>query len=171
MADQPRQKANAILLHIGGNGPIFLRAEQIDLAFAVNNQPQRDRLHPPGRLCARQLAPQNRGKREAYQIIQRATRAIRINQIMVEVAGPRHRLRHRGLGNGVKGNALYPLRKRLFLRQNFLDVPTNGLALTIRVSRKDQRVRPLGFISNRFELLGFIRIGFPCHRKAIVRIN
>ena len=42
------------------DGPVFARAEDLDLGFALADQAQRDRLHPPGAAAAGQLAPQHR---------------------------------------------------------------------------------------------------------------
>ena len=63
--DEARGEGRAVLLHARGDRPIFLRAERLDLALAVDDQAQRDRLHAAGRLGAGQLAPQHRRQREA----------------------------------------------------------------------------------------------------------
>ena len=104
--DQPREELGPVLLHVGGDRPIFLRAEQLDLALAVDDQAQRDRLHAAGRLGAGQLAPQHRRQREADQIIERAAGAIGVDQILIELARMRHRLEHGRLGDRVEGHAL-----------------------------------------------------------------
>ena len=93
--------------------PIFLRPEDLDLALAVDDQAQRDRLHPARRLGAGQLAPQDRRQREADQIIERAARPVGVDQILIERARPRHRLGHRRLGDGVEGHPLDLGRQRL----------------------------------------------------------
>ena len=85
-ADQPGEELGAVGLHRGGDAPIFLRAEQLDLALAIDDQAQRDRLDAARRLGAGQLAPQHRREREADQIIERAARPIGVDQILVERA-------------------------------------------------------------------------------------
>ena len=104
--DQPRGEARAVLLERRGDRPIFLRPEHLDLALAVDDQAQRDRLHAARRLGAGQLAPQHRRQREADQIIERAARAVGVDQILIELARMLHRLGHRRLGDRVEGDAL-----------------------------------------------------------------
>ena len=81
---QPAGEALAVLLEGGADRPIFLRLEDLDLALAVDDQPKRDRLHAAGRLRAGKLAPQDRRKGEADQIIERAPRPVGVDQILIE---------------------------------------------------------------------------------------
>src|SRR5690242_9786913 len=62
--------------------PVFARLEYLDLGFALADQAQRNRLHATGRAAARQFAPQHRRKREPDQIIECATRQIRLDQLV-----------------------------------------------------------------------------------------
>ena len=94
--DQPRGEGLAVGFERRRDLPIFLRPEQLDLALAVDDQAQRHRLHPARRLGAGKLAPQDRRQREADQIIERAARAIGVDQILIELARVLHRLGHRG---------------------------------------------------------------------------
>ena len=50
-------------------------------------------------------------------------------------------------------------------------MPRYCFALAVRVGRQDQTVSRLGKVGNRLELLGFVRVVFPLHRKAIVRVH
>ena len=59
VAHETSDEADPVMLHIGDDRPIFLRAEHLDLAFAVNHKPQRHGLDAAGRFRARQLAPQH----------------------------------------------------------------------------------------------------------------
>ena len=53
--------------------PVFAGAERLDLHLAVDDDPERDRLHAAGGFRAGQLAPQDRREREAHlKVIQRA---------------------------------------------------------------------------------------------------
>ena len=65
--------------------PIFLGAEQLDLALAIDDQAQRHRLDAAGRFRAGQLAPQHRREGEADEIIERAAGAVGVDQILVEL--------------------------------------------------------------------------------------
>src|SRR3546814_4892282 len=77
---KPRIERLSARLHGGGDGPVFLRAEGLDLALAVNDKTQRDRLHAACRFRAGQLAPQHRRQVESDQIIKRAAGAIGVDQ-------------------------------------------------------------------------------------------
>ncbi|MCY1172532.1 hypothetical protein D9M73_126680 [compost metagenome] len=57
--DEAGLERRAVMLHVGGDRPIFLRAEGLDLALTADDQAQRDRLHTARRLGTGQLAPQN----------------------------------------------------------------------------------------------------------------
>ncbi len=86
--------------------PVFPGDEFLDFELAVAYQPQRHRLHPPGRARARQLAPQHRRQGEADQIVERAAGEIGIHQRLVDGAGMLHRLGDRLLGDGVEDHPL-----------------------------------------------------------------
>ncbi len=120
---QPRGERRAVMLKGGGHRPIFLGAERLDLALALDDQPQRDRLHPPRRFGAGQLAPQHRRERKPDQIIERAARAVSVDQIGIERARMLHRLGHGRLGNRVEGHAFDRLGQCLFGAQHFLHMP------------------------------------------------
>ena len=169
--DQPRREWRAIGLEARHHRPIFLRPEQLDLALAVDDQAQRDRLHPPRRLGAGELAPQDRREREPDQIIERAAGAVGVDQILVECTRLRHRLEHRALCDRVEGNPLNMRRQRLFLAQHFLDVPADCLTLAVGIGGEDQRVGLSGLVGDRLQLLGLVGVGFPVHREAVVGID
>ena len=164
-------EGRAVLLHGGSDRPIFLRAKRLDLTLAIDDQAKRDRLNAAGGLGAGQLAPQHRREREADEIVERAAGAVRVDQIGIELTRVRHRLSHRGLGDGVEGDAIDLLGQRLALRQHFLDVPADRLPLSIRVGGEDQAVGILGEIGDRLQLLGLVGVIFPFHRKAGVGID
>ena len=50
-AGQARRELGAVRLRGGGDAPIFLRLEQLDLAFAIDDQPQRNGLNAAGGFC------------------------------------------------------------------------------------------------------------------------
>ena len=103
---QPREEGRAGMFQPRNDRPIFLRFEGLDLTLAIDDDAQRHRLDAACRFRARQLAPQHRGKGEADEIIERATGAIGVDQILVERTRGGHRLGHRRLGDGVEGDAV-----------------------------------------------------------------
>ena len=88
------------------NGPVFLRAERLDLHLALDDQAQADRLHAPRRFRSRQLAPQHRRQVEPHQIIQRAACQIGAHQFHIHFARVLHRLGDGGFGDRVEHHAL-----------------------------------------------------------------
>ena len=159
------------MLQIGYDRPIFLRAEQLDLALAIDDHAQRHRLHAARRFGTRQLAPQHGRKRKANQIVQCTARAIGVDQVLVERARGSHCGLHRRFGDGVEGDALHLGGQRLFLGKNFAHVPADRLALTVGVGRKDQPVGVLRRIGDGFELLCLVGVVFPLHREPLVGVH
>src|SRR3546814_19586135 len=62
---KPRIERISARLPGGGDGPVFLREEGLDLALAVNDTTQRDRLHA---ACRFQIARAS-GRAEVYQYL------------------------------------------------------------------------------------------------------
>ena len=56
---QPGFKCLPTLFHLRCYRPIFLWLENLDFAFPLDDQTERDRLHTAGGFCARKLAPQD----------------------------------------------------------------------------------------------------------------
>ena len=117
--------------------PVLARPEGLDRDFAFADQPQRDRLHPPGRAGARKLAPQHRREREPHQIVEGAARLVGVDEVVVEVARGGHRLQHRALGDfgehhPLDGDAV----QQAAPLQHVQDVPRDRLALAVRVGRE-----------------------------------
>ena len=169
--DQLGGEVGAVMRHLSGDRPVLLGLERLDLAFAIDDQAQRDRLHAARRLGAGQLAPQHRGKREAEQVIERAAGEVGVDEVLVELARGLHRLGHRLLGDGIEGDALHVLRKRLTLGQQLPDMPGNRLTLTIGVGGEDQAVGLLGKVGDRLHLLALVAVQLPIHREVLVRAD
>src|SRR3546814_644553 len=67
---KPRIERLSARLHGGGDGPVFLRAEGLDLALAVNDQTPRDTRPADRRFRAGPLAPTTRRQVAPSQMIQ-----------------------------------------------------------------------------------------------------
>ena len=161
IAQQPGFEPLPFMLHIGFDRPIFLGLKSLDFALAFDDQAERNRLHPTGRLSPRQFAPQHGRQRETNEIIKRPPRKICFDQIDIQFARFGHRLKHGGFGNRVKSDALNVLRQCFFLGQHFLHMPTDRLALPVRVGREDEAVCLLRLVGDRFQLFGFVSVIIP----------
>jgi acetyl-CoA/propionyl-CoA carboxylase biotin carboxyl carrier protein len=77
-----------------------------------------------------------------------------VNQLHVDVARGGHSGLHRGLGDGVEGDAFDALAlQRLLLIQRLEHVPGNRLAFAIRVGCEDQMVSVLHRVGDGFDVL------------------
>src|SRR3546814_20884931 len=74
-SDETRQELRPVRLQGRRDAPIFLCPEQLDLALAIDDQAERHRLHPAGRLGAGTLAPHKRliarasGRERGYKYV------------------------------------------------------------------------------------------------------
>ena len=169
MGDQSRQEGRPFGGHIGFDGPVFLGPKLLDFDLAVDDQPERDGLHPSCRAGTGQLAPQHRRQVEADQIIQRPARQIGIDQFHVDLTRIGHGLGHGRAGDGVEGDALDGLvLERLLPVQGFQDMPADGLTFAIRVGRQDQTIRRFHCRSDIGQAFGRLGIDLPFHREVVV---
>jgi hypothetical protein len=141
--------------------PVLLAYEALDLGLAVADEPKRHGLHTAGRARARQLAPQHRRKREAYQIVERAARQIGIDQRPVDLARVGHCLHHGLLGDGVEDDAADGLvLDRALCLQHLQHMPGDRLALAVGVGGENEAV---GFPDRRGDVTETLRRR-PVHR-------
>ena len=169
--DQPRVELAAVLLQFGDHRPVFVGAEMLDLDLAVDDQPQRDRLHAARAFRAGQAAPQHGRQREAIEIVERTAREIGVDQRLVELARGLHRIGHRLFGDRVERHPVDLGGQRLALRQQLAHVPRNRLALAVGVGREDQPVGALRRVADFLEALLLVAIEFPVHREILVRAH
>ena len=154
------------------DGPEFLAPEDLDFGFALADQAQRDGLHAAGRPRSRQLAPQHRRQGEADKIIERAARQIGVDQFTVQFARMIERRLDRVLGDFVEHDALYlDVLERVVLVQDFADVPGNGLAFAVGVSREIQFVGAFDGAGDRLDVLFRPGVDFPVHFEVGVRAH
>ena len=155
---------------LGGERPIFLGLEGLDLGFAVADEAERHRLHPAGRAGAGQLPPQHRGEGEADEVVERPAGEIGVDQRPVDLARMAHGVEHGFLGHGVEHHALdRDLVQGLLAVQHLIDVPGDGLALAIGVGGEDQLVRPLHRLGDLVQPLRRLGLHVPMHLEVLVR--
>ena len=66
--------------------PVLLRLERCDLALALHDQADGDRLDTTGRQARANLAPQQRAERVADQAIEDAPRLLGVDEVVVDLA-------------------------------------------------------------------------------------
>ena len=155
----------------GMDGPVLARLEGLDLHLAVDDQAQADGLDAARRLCARQLAPQDRRQLEPHQIIQRAARQIGVDQRLVDLARLGHRLGHGGLGDGVEGHAADRAALLQGRGQRLQQVPADRLALAVGVGGQNQRLVVLQRVLDRLEVLAAVGRDLPFHVEIMVGVD
>src|SRR5207247_1114123 len=79
--------------------PVFLGHELFDLALAIGDELQRNRLHAAGAQAAADLVPEQRADLVADEAIEHAARALRVDHLLVDVLRVLERLEDRLLGD------------------------------------------------------------------------
>ncbi len=124
-----------------GDVPVFFGDETLDFRLAVTDETERHGLYAAGRARTRQLAPENRRKVEADEIVKRAAGEIGVHQRRVDVARIGHGIEHGLLGDGVEDDALDRLvADHFLLLQKVEHMPRNRFPLAIRVGCEKQAV-------------------------------
>jgi hypothetical protein len=77
-------------------GPVFLGAERLALALAIDDYPERHRLHAPRADSALDLVPQKRAELVADQPVEHPPRLVGVEQVAIELRGIGDRLFDRG---------------------------------------------------------------------------
>ncbi len=133
------QGAELQLAQLGGDCPVLLRVERLDLALALHHQPHRHALHAPSRQAALHLAPQQRAELIAHQPVEHTPRLLRLDAVHVD--GPR--LGEGGadgrLGDLLEDDALGARRVHF---GRLAHVPGDGLALAVGVGGQEDLVGP-----------------------------
>nr|CRL79195.1 hypothetical protein CPGR_05191 [Mycolicibacterium malmesburyense] len=123
-------------VEFGGDVPVPRAAEGHPFAFALHDDPRRDRLHAAGRQFGRDLLPQHRADLVAVQPVQDSAGLLRVDQVVVQVAGV--------LGGGPDGRfgdlvEHHPL-DRYARFERLEQMPGDGLALAVAVRGQVQLV-------------------------------
>ncbi len=128
-------------LEPGGQRPVLLGLEALDLPLALADQPQGHRLHPSGRQAAPHRLPQERAHLVAHQPVQDAAGLLGVDLLLVDPARMGDGLGHALLGDLVEHGPLdLPGLSALVLYLGG-NVPGDGLALAVRVGGDEY---PLG---------------------------
>ena len=103
---EPRLERLAVLLQVGGNGPVLLRDELPDFFLALDDQPQRHGLHPTGRQAGLDALPEHRRGLVADQTVEHAPGLLRVDFALIDVERVGERFRDRVLRDLVEQHPL-----------------------------------------------------------------
>ena len=84
---EPCLEGLAVLLQVGRDGPVLLRHELPDFLLALDDQPQRDSLHPPRRQAGLDAFPEHGRGLVADQAVEDAPRLLGVDFALIDVEG------------------------------------------------------------------------------------
>ena len=138
------------------HGPVLDRDERLDLALALADDPQGDRLHAPGRKAPPDLLPEQVRDLVADEPVDDAARLLGVHEPAIDLAGGFHRGEDRLLGDLVEADAAELRLSRTGL-QRLLEVPGDRLALAVGVGGEVDGVGGLGRLLELVDRLLFAR--------------
>ena len=152
--------------------PVFAGAEGLDLRFPLADQPERNRLHPPGAAAARQLAPEHGGEGEADEVIERPPCEIGFDQLLIEIPRVGNGGADRAPGDLVEGDpANIDALERPPILQHRADVPGDRLAFPVGVGRQIEGAGALQSFGDRGHLPDAALVGLPIHGEILLRTD
>src|SRR5207253_7236688 len=101
LAEEPGIKSRR-LAEVSVDCPVFLLFEGLNFALAVNNQPQRNGLHAPGRESAANFVPQQGRDLISHKAVEHAPCLLRVDKIAVDIARMLESFLHSPLGDLVE---------------------------------------------------------------------
>ncbi len=120
--------------HVGGDFPVLLGDEILDLAFPVGDEPDCDGLHPPGAQVPRaDFFPEKRAQLVAHHAVQKAPGLLSVDHVHVDRTGLGERFLDRAVGDFVES---HPPNAVLVQAQGLLQMPGDGFAFPVRVGRQ-----------------------------------
>src|SRR5439155_15976813 len=130
--------------------PVLLRLERKDLALAVHDEPERDRLDAAGGESIPDLLPEEARHRVADEPVHDAPRLLRVHEVLVDIARVLEGLLDRGRSDLVEGDA-----PKLGLRDldEVGEVPGDGLAFAVEVGGEPDMVGGLRLAAERSGVL------------------
>ena len=144
------------------------RHEILDLALAFYDKADSHRLHTSCAQARDDLFPQDRRELEAYDTIHYAASLLRVDKVVVNIAGMVDRLQDGLLGGVVERDTAHLLLRQL---EHLLDMPCDGLSLAVGVARQPDLVGLERLFAQRCNQLLFILIYHIIRRIAIGKVN
>ena len=148
--------------------PVLLRYEGVDLALAVDDQPYRHALHPPGREAAADLAADQRAELVADQPIDDAACLLRVHQVQVDAARIGEGLVDGALGDLAEGHAADLVSAQAGVLG---DVPGDRLTLAIEVGGQPDQVGASRLVGQLVQLLAPILQRHVAGLEVVVHVH
>ncbi len=169
VAVEPRLERRRILSSEARvEGPVFFGAECLALALAVDDYPERHRLHAPGADSALDLVPQQRAELVAHQPIEHPARLVGVEQVVIELRGIGDRLFDGGGRDFMQQDAAD---LGLGLAEMLGDMPRDGLAFAVGVAGEVDVFLALGGALDLAENLLFALDCDEIGRKIVLDID
>src|SRR5207237_1081922 len=163
---------DAVLLAVEVDRPVFLALELLDLQLALDDEAQCRALHPSRRQSPADLLPQQRRKVEADEVVERAARLLRVDELHRDGARMFHRILDGTLGDLVENHALELLVLQHLARlEDLRKMPGDGLALTVRVRGEQYRVRMLDGLGDGIHMPLVALYELVLHAEVVVGID
>ena len=131
----------AVVFQQGVQRPVLLGDEVLDLLLPVCHQTHGHRLHPACRQAPPDLFPQQGGQLIAHDAVQNTPGLLGVHQILIDLTGVVDALGDHLAGDLVEGDSLGFFVAEV---QQVLQVPADGLTLTVRVGGQIYGVAGLG---------------------------
>ena len=139
---EPGLEGLAVLLQVGCDRPVFLRDELPDFLLALDDQPQRHRLHATRRETGFDALPEHRRRLVADQAVEDAPRLLGVDFPLIDIEGVGQRFRDRVLRDFVEQDAAdLAVAGPVQLRRH---VPGDRLPFAVGVGRQEHPVREFG---------------------------
>src|SRR5439155_16476425 len=148
LGETRREGRRLARLEPGLDRPVLLGREGEDLALALADDADGDRLHTPRREPAAHLVPEERRELVAHESVEDPPSLLRVEAVLVELAGSLERREDRLLRDLVEEHAVDVLPPRAELLR---DVPGDRLALAVGVGRQVDVLLVLGGLLDLLE--------------------
>jgi len=138
---------------VGFDSPVLTRYELLDFRLALADQAQRRTLDPARGQSALDLLPQQRRQIEADQIIERAPRLLRVDQLHRHLTRRFDRFLDGTLSDFMENDSIYVFSfQHVTFIEQLDEMPGNRLALAIEVGREIKGIGLLHGLRDRIDM-------------------
>ena len=148
--DLGRERLARVVRESGLEGPVLLRFEGLDLALAVDDEPERDGLDAARGEAVADLLPEERRHGVAHETVDDSPSLLRIDEVLVDVPRMLERFLNGGGGDLVEGDAA---ELGLGHLDDVREMPGDRLPLPVEVGRQPDVIGGLRFPAERPSVL------------------